>query len=414
MKRIIRILFILCLAAMLPLLSACGDSSTLNNTSEAPTAAPVPTAAPEPATAEPTEPAEPEPVATEVPASEPTPDPAAPTEDPSDIISVLTPEETETPLPTTAPTDTPAPATPETTETPAPTRAPRAGDITEHFPDYDTGVDADYSYQSDELRIAIRVYHEIMHYKDRDLPETYYVADIWIRNLNSFRTAFAHGEFNTGDEDGDVLARRENAILAVNGSFNQGLVIRNGELLQGLRKDKGWNSGAACIIYKDGSMKTFKLKRETLYPAREIEQDAWYGWQFGPILIRDYEEFSGATVYGELGYKARNMLGYYEPGHYVIVNCDAYRDDAAGMTAEMMVNVMKSLGVKEAFNLDGGISAAMVFMGEIINHPTPHYTDGQRIEGRELVDMLVFGEYDENGVSPDLSTLHADKFKPVE
>ena len=338
--------------------------------------------------------------------AEPTPVAEAPTpesNDPDTVLIVTTepPTSEPTPEPTPEPTATP---TPEPTATPAPTRAPKAGDIAVNFPDFDTGADADYSYQSDELRIAIKVV------VDSEAKQTYYIADIWMRNISSFRTGFGKGQFKKGVEDGDKLARRENAILAVNGSYNQGLVIRSGELLQRLRANKGWNSDSACIIYKNGTMKTFRLKKEPLNPKEEIKNGAWFGWQFGPILIRDYEPFAGATAHGELGYKARNMLGYYEPGHYVIVNCDAYRDDAKGMTAQMMVDLMKSLGVKDAFNLDGGTSAVMVFMGEVINRPTPRIENGKKVPGRPLLDMLLFAEYDENGVAPDLSTLQADKF----
>ena len=330
---------------------------------------------------------------------------AAATPDGGEDISVVAVSE-PTAIPTPEPTEEPtAEPTEEPTPTPAPTRPPMEGDIAVNFPNYDTGVDADYSYQSDELRIAIKVV------VDAEAKQTYYVADIWMRNINSFRTAFGKGEFKKGVEDGDALARRENAILAVNGSYNQGMMIQSGNVLQKLRADKGWNSGAACILYRDGTLRTFKLKKEKLNINNEIQNGAWHGWQFGPIVIRDGEEGPGATAYGDLGYKARNMLGYYEPGHYVIVNCDAYRDDAIGMTSHMMVDVMKSLGVKEAFNLDGGTSAVMVFMGEIINRPTKRNDNGKWVEGRPILDMLIFGEYDANGVAPDLSTLTADKFR---
>jgi hypothetical protein len=97
----------------------------------------------------------------------------------------------------------------------------------------------------------------------------------------------------------------------------------------------------------------------------------------------------------------------------VIVTCDAdtNTNDPLGMTADDMIAIMQSLGVKEAFNLDGGTSAVMVFMGEVINSPTPRDGSKDAAVGRPLKDMLLFGEYDENGVSPDLSSLSASKFK---
>ena len=302
-----------------------------------------------------------------------------------------------------APTDTPVPTdTPEPVETPVPTRAPMPGDIaTVNFPNYDTGVDADYSYQSDELRIAIKVV------VDKEAKQTCYVADIWMRNLNSFRTAFAKGSFNSGSEEGDALAQRENAILAVNGSYNQGLTIHAGELYKNLRQNKGWNSCAVGAIYTDGSLRTFRLKKEPFDAKKELKNGVWHAWQFGPIIIRDGEAGPGADAYG-LGYKARNMLGYYEPGHYVIVTCDAGRDDAKGMNEYEMIDFMKSLGVKHAFNLDGGTSAVMVFMGKVINRPTKRNDNGTMVAGRPILDMLVFAEYNAEGIAPGYDEI-ADK-----
>lgn len=352
---------------------------------------------------------------TEIPAA--TTEPVVEVPDDPDTVEIISVEANSTPIavPTEAPTAVPTEATPEETEEPIrqpePATLQNDGEITANFPDYDTGADADYSYQSDNLRIAIKVHKEMLtDNKKRKLNEVYYVADIWIRNLNSFRTAFANGKVGGGSEEGDVLARRENAIFAVNGSYNQGLILQQGQVCKKQREDKGWNSGAVGLIYQDGTLKTFYLQRESFNVDREIQNGAWYGWQFGPIIIRDYEAGPGSTSYHNMGFKARNMLGYYEPGHYVIVTCDCRGDDAQGMNEYMMVDLMKSLGVKEAFNLDGGTSAVMVFMGKIINHPTLRNDNGTMVEGRPIVDMLLFGEYDENGVSADLSTFTAAKF----
>jgi len=253
--------------------------------------------------------------------------------------------------------------------------------------------------------------HRDQGHRGRQNKQVIYVADLWIRNIHSFRTAFGNGEFGSGTEDPVKLVQRENALFAVNGSYNQGLTVHAGEQFKGVRANKGWNSQATCVIYKDGSMKTFQLEKESFDIKAELKNGAWHAWQFGPILIRDYEISPYAYQY-RIGNKARNILGYYEPGHYVIVTCDAGTKKAEGMTEVQMAEFMKSLNVKEAFNLDGGTSAVMVFMGEIINNPRPHVNEqGSLEEGRNLKDMLLFGEYDENGVSADLSTFTADKFK---
>ena len=368
-------LLILCLAALFLLGAACGTPSPAPQ----PEATVPPTEAPE---------TEPDIVAVETIAPTPTVDPTTPT-----------PEPTPTPSPTPSPT-------------------PRPGDIAINFPDYDTGVDADYSYQSDELRIAITVYEGTLRdeAENRDLASMYYVTDIWVKNLRSMRKMYGKGQFNKHTENADKFAKRENAIVAVHGNNNEGLVLHEGEVYQNLRQYKGWNSKSVCIIYKDGSMKTFYLPKEPLNLEQEIANGAWYGWQFGPIIIRDYKKGPDITKYKKLGYKARTMLGYYEPGHYVLVVADQRGSRARGLSGLMMYDLMKSLGVKEAFNLDGGTSAVLVFMGEIINRPVYGKTeDGNVVYGRPILDLFGFGEYDEEtGAFAPLSSLTGVKYKDKE
>ena len=49
---------------------------------------------------------------------------------------------------------------------------------------------------------------------------------------------------------------------------------------------------------------------------------------------------------------------------------------------------MKELGVKTAYNLDGGGSSAMVFQGKVINNPT---TTGNSIKERKVSDIVYIG-----------------------
>ena len=49
------------------------------------------------------------------------------------------------------------------------------------------------------------------------------------------------------------------------------------------------------------------------------------------------------------------------------------------------------MGLKDAYNLDGGGSAIMVFNGEIINRPSG------KGDARKLLDMIVIGEYLDGG-----------------
>lgn len=317
--------------------------------------------------------------------------------------AVPTPEPTETPTPTPTPEPTPTP-----TPTPVPTREPMEGDIVLdypdfQFPDYDTGVDADYSYQSDELRVAIKVV------EDEENYQKYYVADVWIRNIAAFRTGFGHGRYRGGWEDPVPFATREHAIFAANGSANSGFVLHNGV------REKEYSSalisegdGLMCM-YTDGSMKAVNLNYEKwVYKEENAKKEILNVWHVGPTLVQNGEMNS------ELKHRARHprtILGYYEPGHYVIVVCEGRRKNAIGMTDLDMGELMASLGVQEAVNLDGGDSTYMVFMGEVINTPSSVDNNKDGSLDRKLFDMLLFAEYDADGNAPALTDVDTSKIQ---
>ncbi len=68
--------------------------------------------------------------------------------------------------------------------------------------------------------------------EDEDWRMVYYVADVWMRNIADFRTAFGHGKFNSGTEDAETFATREHAVFAVNGTYNKGILFHNGEFVR--------------------------------------------------------------------------------------------------------------------------------------------------------------------------------------
>lgn len=300
-----------------------------------------------------------------------------------------------TPVPVLKPSPKPTP-TPQQSPTPKPTRAPLPGDIANvNFPDYDTGEGAAYSYQSDELRIAVTQVQED--------GVTYYVADIWMRNINCFRTAFSGGKFRAKRESAEKIAQDNKAILAVNGDFLSGLVIRNGILYRKAEVrptptpepyvDPYYSAYEAaepprperstCVLFWDGQMRTEEF--ETFRSNTAMRKGAWQGWQFGPTLIRKGKEAKDVNPQGR---NPRCLLGYYEPGHYCIVMIDGRQKGySIGMNFKEMIQLASSLGLTEAYNLDGGGSAIMVFNGEIINQPSG------KGEARNLSDMVVIGEY---------------------
>ena len=315
------------------------------------------------------------------------------------------------PLPVLRATHTPgltSAPTADLTPAPEPTRAPAFGDIQNvNFPEEDTGAGADYSYQSDELRIAVN--------KVQEFGVTYYVADIWMRNISCFRTAFSSGKYRGKRESPEKISRDNGAVLAVNGDFLGGLAIRNGVKYSvateraveptptptltptptpsptptptaeasasptpKLRPER-----ATCVLYRDGRIATEEY--ETFRTTRAMKDGAWQGWQFGPTLVRDGKPAEDVKKQSR---NPRCMIGYYEPGHYCLLVIDGRQKGySVGMNFKEMTDLAMSLGLKEAYNLDGGGSAVMTFNGEIISSPSG------KGDARKLSDMIVIGEY---------------------
>ena len=293
--------------------------------------------------------------------------------------------------------------------TPGPTRPPIEGDVsTDRFPNYDTGADAEWSYQSDELRVAIRKV------EDEDLSVVYYVADVWIRNISSVRMGFGQGKFKgytNGSADPMEFAQREHAIFGVSATMCAGLVIQNGQKYHNAENsDIAFRSGIV-LIYRDGSVKTInRAKKQTFNYNKEKDKNGgiWQGFQFGPVVLQNGEIPSGLKKNER---HPRIIFGYCEPGHYVLVAVDGRTKTSIGMTEQEMGELMQSLGCKDAMNLDGGTSAVMLFMGKTINVPSGKDVDGDGIAGRRIVDLLAFAEYDADGNAPDLSLVTPDKMR---
>ena len=80
-----------------------------------------------------------------------------------------------------------------------------------------------------------------------------------------------------------------------------------------------------------------------------------------------------------------------KPGHFILI-VGGYRNDtlhrSLGWTLTEFTNLMDSYGCKEAYNVDGGVSTCIVFMGERLNKGGNKKDYSQL---RTLPDGLIFG-----------------------
>lgn len=233
------------------------------------------------------------------------------------------------------------------------------------------------SYQSPDISITIQ---QVSH--PESFPNmTYYVADIYLADLDCFRTGFpAQGTFDSGRG----IARANDAVLAINGDSmltqRDGFLIRNGQIYK-----QQPNSGDLCVMYYDGSMEI--VAPDAIDVDDILSRGPFQIWQFGPSLLDgNGSPLEIFNVSPELrSVHPRTAIGYYEPGHYCFVVIDGRQGDYSdGADIADLARVMSGLGCKLAYNLDGGASSIMIFHGEVYDSPC----NG----GRYINDMLVISE----------------------
>lgn len=241
------------------------------------------------------------------------------------------------------------------------------------------------SYKSPQISITISRYS----YTQQSPALTYYVADIYISQIENFKTALASSGSGAAAED---IVRENGAVLGINGDYaivqSQGFMVRNGLLYMTEQ-----TTCDICVLYQDGTMATYAPDEYTV--EQELEKKPYQVWKFGPELLED--DGSPKSSFNTSGNLAevnpRSGIGYYEPGHYCFVVVDGRQSGySAGIDMQGFAEIFSQLGCVSAYNLDGGASATMVFNGETINSPSGG--------GRYVGDMLLIGEYEygENGI----------------
>lgn len=218
-----------------------------------------------------------------------------------------------------------------------------------------------------------------------------YVADVTLSSADYLKTALAQNSYGSNvTAKTSVTATENNAILAINGDYyganSSGYVIRNGVVYRDSVRDNSSNGDLA--IYKDGS---FKIIYENQVSADQLVQDGVVNLlAFGPSLVENGKISVGtnAEVGQAMASNPRTAIGIIDENHYLIVVSDGRTSESKGLSLYQMAEVMKSYGVKTAYNLDGGGSSTLYFNGQVINKPT---TGGSKISERAVSDIVYIG-----------------------
>ena len=216
---------------------------------------------------------------------------------------------------------------------------------------------------------------------------TFYVADIKLTESTDLESAFSSGTYGGRVQDTSTIADSNDAIVAINGDYysarDDGVVIRNGIVYQNVPARTG------LAIYRDGTMKIYDETATSV--GQLLLEGVWNTFSFGPGLLIDGASVENISTYeAEVnarhaidGRNPRTGVGMIDANHFVFVVVDGRSPGhSRGVTLEEFAQIFKGLGCTTAYNLDGGGSATLYFMGNVVNAPS------ERSGERAVSDIL--------------------------
>ena len=237
----------------------------------------------------------------------------------------------------------------------------------------------------------------------RTKPVVYFVADIYEREYDSFRPTFANWKHDSLDRAEAIdMALNSKCVLWITGDNlvhmdkdKKGTLIRDGYLFQKTtRIDSCW---------LNPKTHTLELVKKNQISAVDLwESGVENCYSFGPILVEN-GEITKDAVNQRRDIAQRVMIGMIEPGHLVAVAVDGRQDGySEGANAEECAKIMKDLGCVVAYNLDGGMSETMIFMGNKINRHGEGRYNGLSAKARTMPEGLAWGYSELCGTFRDL------------
>lgn len=205
---------------------------------------------------------------------------------------------------------------------------------------------------------------------------TYFVADVQLSDAATLQSAFAKNKFGTNIiEKVTTIAANNRAVFAVNGDYygfrSDGIIIRNGVIYRNVPARVG------LAIFDDGTMQIYDERTtdaETLISLGVINT-----LSFGPALIQNgvvETDFDNTMIDSNFGNRTidranpRTGIGMIDENHFVFIVADGRsKGYSRGLTLDELAQIFADLGCIEAYNIDGGGSSAMYFMGDLVNNP---------------------------------------------
>lgn len=242
------------------------------------------------------------------------------------------------------------------------------------------------SYEDDSIRVKLEV-------QEMEDGTKMYIAYVQISDPSQLRTGVVNPEKigSTRTKTVSFMAKKYNAVIALNGDNYADKPEKTTFEYRMTAKIRSKTNKTKDILVIDdqGDFHLFVKSQGIKEFPEQLKKDGRKlvnAFTFGPALVKDGQlmEIDENYGYNPHGREPRTAIGQTGPLSYVMVIIQAKdRDGKTGMSQGRLAEFMYGLGCIQAFNLDGGNSAEMVFGKQIIKG----MPDGDE---RTLSDIIYF------------------------
>ncbi len=194
----------------------------------------------------------------------------------------------------------------------------------------------------------------------------YCIARVTVKSPTQLRTATAGSLKSTKTALMSNIAKKNNAIIAINGdNFTREQTKKTYEYRMGQKiRNKTNKVKDILIIDENGDFHLFVKSDKTKLSAFEKSgHQIINAFTFGPALVIDgvVQKVDTSYSYNPIGKEPRMAIGQTGPLSYILVMAEGRKKDSEGVSHQVLAEYMGSLGCIQAYNLDGGNSAEMIF-----------------------------------------------------
>ena len=239
------------------------------------------------------------------------------------------------------------------------------------------GYVTDYEYQDPTIHVKIE--------RGREQDCTFWICEVRIADASQLRTASADGFDSNMTMPGTAIAKRVNAVVAIDGDYfcytGRGYIMRQGRLYL----DRTTGGRDVLMIDEDGDFHIVRKAnrnecKDTINGKKVI--NAFF---FGPVLVENGvlgNEFRYTDMAYDL-FSQRMAIAQIGKLHYKIICCESPKRGSTGMTLKQFAQFCQEKGATTAYNLDGGDSTMLIFKNQKLNDIDNPHT-------RPIADIIYF------------------------